>query len=149
MMDHLQPFVMNQPLHTQAFFTLVDTTASLVSVSDKYWQSKGLNGARIRILVEISKQGGTILPSTLAHNIGVTKANISLLLTPLEKEGLITRSNHTQDGRKSVISITGKGQHLLLEHLPGNRQAIAERLQGLDEQELRQLIVLLEKLSKG
>lgn len=55
-MDHLQPFVLNQPLHTQAFFTLVDTTASLVSVSDKYWQSKGLNGARIRILVEISKQ---------------------------------------------------------------------------------------------
>lgn len=84
-MDHLQPLVLNQPLHTQAFFTLVDTTASLVSVSDKYWQSKGLNGARIRILVEISKQGGTILPSTLAHNIGVTKANISLLLIPWRK----------------------------------------------------------------
>lgn len=148
-MNHLQPLVLNQPLHTQAFFTLVDTTASLVSVSDKYWQSKGLNGARIRILVEISKQGGTILPSTLAHNIGVTKANISLLLTPLEKDGWITRSNHTQDGRKSVISITGEGQRLLLEHLPGNRQAVAERMQGLDEQELRQLIVLLEKLSHG
>ncbi|WP_245237957.1 MarR family winged helix-turn-helix transcriptional regulator [Paenibacillus etheri] len=66
---------MNQPLYTQAFLTLVDTTASL-----------------------------------LAHNIGVTKANISLLLTPLEKDGWITRSNHTQDGRKSVISITGEGQ---------------------------------------
>jgi len=71
------------------------------------------------------------------------------LLIPLEKDGLITRSNHTQDGRKSIISITGEGQHLLLEHLHGNRQAIAERMQGLDEQELQQLIVLLEKLGNG
>lgn len=148
-MEHLQRFVLNQPLHTQAFFTLVEATAGLVSVSDKYWQTKGLNGARIRILVEISKQGGSILPSTLAHNIGVTKANISLLLTPLLNDGLITRSNHTQDGRKSVITITAEGQRILMEHLPGNRQAVAERMQGLNEQELRQLIVLLEKLSKG
>lgn len=55
-MDHLQQVVLNQPLHTKAFFTLVEATANLVSVSEKYWQSKGLNGARIRILVEISKQ---------------------------------------------------------------------------------------------
>ncbi|MEK3982573.1 MarR family transcriptional regulator [Paenibacillus sp. FSL K6-3166] len=130
-------------------FQFSETTASLVSVSDKYWQSKGLNAERIRILVEISKQGGTISPSTLAHNIGVTKGNISLLLIPLEKEGWITRWTHTQDGRKSVISITGEGQRLLLEHLPGNRQVVAERMQGLDEQELRQLIILLEKLSNG
>ncbi|MDH6368560.1 DNA-binding MarR family transcriptional regulator [Paenibacillus sp. PastF-3] len=48
-----------------------------------------------------------------------------------------------------MISITGEGQRLLLEHLPGNRQVVAERMQGLDEQELRQLIILLEKLSNG
>jgi DNA-binding MarR family transcriptional regulator len=146
-MDHLLQVVLNQPLHTKAFFTLVDTTAGLVSVSEKYWQSKGLNGARIRILVEISKQGGTILPSTLAQNIGVTKANISMLLTPLEKDGLIARTNDTKDGRKSVISITNEGQQLLLEHLPENRQTVAERMQGLNEQELHQLIFLLQKLS--
>lgn len=146
-MDHLQQFVLNQPLHTKAFFTLVEATANLVSVSEKYWQSKGLNGARIRILVEISKQGGAILPSTLAHIIGVTKANISMLLTPLERDGLITRSNDTKDGRKSVISITTEGQQLLLEHLPENRQAVAERMKNLNDQELNQLIFLLQKLS--
>ncbi|AWV33600.1 MarR family transcriptional regulator [Paenibacillus sp. FSL H7-0716] len=146
-MDHLQQFVLNQPLHTKAFFTLVEATANLVSVSEKYWQSKGLNGARIRILVEISKHGGAILPSTLAQIIGVTKANISMLLTPLERDGLITRSNDTKDGRKSVISITSEGQQLLLEHLPENRQAVAERMQNLNDQELHQLIFLLQKLS--
>lgn len=70
-----------------------------------------------------------------------------MLLIPLERDGLITRSNDTKDGRKSVISITSEGQQLLLEHLPENRQAVAERMQNLNDQELHQLIFLLQKLS--
>lgn len=88
---------------------------------------RGTNGARIRILVEIMKEGGTILPSVLAQRIGVTKSNISLLLTPLENEGFIRREGHPMDGRKSVISITSEGQSLLLRNLPENRQRIAEK----------------------
>ncbi|TXK86135.1 MarR family winged helix-turn-helix transcriptional regulator [Paenibacillus sp. N3.4] len=147
-MKDLQEYVLELPLHTQAFFSLVETTAKLVDVSERYWQSKGLNGARIRILVEIMKEGGTMLPSMLAKKIGVTKANISLLLTPLEREGLIRRGNHPLDGRKSVISITSEGQSILLTHLPENRQGIAEKMKVLEEQELQQLLFLLNKLKK-
>ncbi|GGF68908.1 hypothetical protein GCM10010912_12510 [Paenibacillus albidus] len=148
-MEDLQEYVLDPPLTTRVFFTLVETTANLVAVSEKYWQSTGLNGARIRILVEITKQGGSILPSVLAERIGVTKANISLLLVPLEKDGYITRSSHSQDGRKTVISITGQGQQLLTGHLPENRRAVATRMQGLDEQEMLMLISLLQKLNGG
>ncbi|MRN55123.1 MarR family winged helix-turn-helix transcriptional regulator [Paenibacillus monticola] len=148
-MDDLQQYVLDQPLHTQAFFTLVEATANLVAISEKYWQSKGISGARIRVLVEIAKQGGTILPSVLAHKIGVTKANISLLLTPLEKDGYIIRASDTLDGRKSVISITSAGQQLLMEHLPNNRQTVAEGMKGLNVQELQLLISLLQKLNRG
>lgn len=145
-MKDLQQYVLDLPLHQLVFFTLVETTAKLVDGSEKYWQSKGLNGARIRILVEIMKAGGTILPSMLAQNIGVTKANISLLLIPLENDALIRRDSHPKDGRKSVISITAQGQSLLLEHLPENRQRVAEGMQPLEEQELYQLLALLNKL---
>ncbi|WP_216624583.1 MarR family winged helix-turn-helix transcriptional regulator [Paenibacillus foliorum] len=148
-MSDLQKYVLNPPLHTQAFFSLVDATANLVGVSEKYWQSKGLNGARIRILVEIAKEGGSILPSVLAQKIGVTKPNISLLLIPLENEGLIRRATHPKDGRKTIISITNEGQSLLLNHLPGNRQGIAEQMKGLEAQELDQLIALLTKLNRS
>lgn len=148
MMDDLQKLVLEQPLSTSAFFTLVEATANVVAVSEKYWQSHGLNGARIRILVEIAKHGGSILPSILAEKIGVSKANISLLLSPLEKEGYIARAGHAEDGRKTVISITVEGQSLLLEHLPHNRQAVAERMNRLDEQELVQLMALLHKLNR-
>ncbi|GGH15209.1 MarR family winged helix-turn-helix transcriptional regulator [Paenibacillus segetis] len=145
-MKDLQQYVIDLPLHTQAFFSLVETTAALVETSEKYWQSKGLNGARIRILVEIMKEGGSILPSMLAKKIGVTKSNISLLLTPLENEGLIIRTSHPKDGRKSVISITSEGQSILLKYLPENRQGISEKMNVLGEQELKQLLVLLHKL---
>ncbi|WP_058303414.1 MarR family winged helix-turn-helix transcriptional regulator [Gorillibacterium timonense] len=147
-MKDLQAYVSDLPLPMQTFFALVEATAKLVQVSDKYWQTKGINGARIRILVELMKEGGTLLPSRLAQKIGVTKANISLLLIPLENDGLILRDSHPEDGRKSVITITSEGQRLLLDHLPENRQQVADKLQALSEQEMTQLIGLLQKLGK-
>ncbi|UQZ37697.1 MarR family transcriptional regulator [Paenibacillus sp. PK3_47] len=147
-MDDLQKYVLEHPLPIEAYFTLVEATANVVAVSEKYWQVHGLNGARIRVLVEIAKQGGEILPSILAEKIGVTKANISLLLLPLEKDGYITRAGHWQDGRKTVISITAEGRSLLLEHLPDNRLAVAEKMNKLDAEEQRQLIQLLNKLNR-
>ncbi|WP_226002595.1 MarR family winged helix-turn-helix transcriptional regulator [Paenibacillus sp. BJ-4] len=147
-MKDLQDYVLDLPLHSLVFFSLVETTAGLVDVSEKYWHSKGTNGARIRILVEILKEGGTILPSVLAQRIGVTKSNISLLLSPLENEGFIRRERHPKDGRKSVISITSEGQSLLLRNLPENRQRITEKMQVLNDQELKQLLSLLNKLKR-
>ncbi|MEK3793725.1 MarR family transcriptional regulator [Paenibacillus sp. FSL R7-0204] len=148
-MDDLQKVVLELPLENRVFFALVGATAGTVAVSEKYWQAQGLNGARIRVLVEIAKEGGAILPSLLAERIAVTKANISLLLTPLEKDGYITRAAHAQDGRKTVISLTEAGKRLLLEQLPGNREAVAEVMNRLDEPELQLLLKLLNKLSRG
>ncbi|KWX70158.1 DNA-binding transcriptional regulator, MarR family [Paenibacillus jilunlii] len=146
--DSLQQFVLDLPLANEVFFALVETTAGLVAVSEKYWQAQGLNGARIRVLVEIAKQGGAILPSVLAERIGVTKANISLLLTPLEKDGYISRAGHVRDGRKTFISLTEAGRTLLSLHLPGNRETVAGKMNRLDTNELRQLMGLLQKLDK-
>ncbi|GED67884.1 hypothetical protein BRE01_15860 [Brevibacillus reuszeri] len=148
MTDKIKAYVNQPPLPTQTFFALVDATAELVGKSEKYWQSKGINGARIRVLVEIAKKGGRILPSLLAQNIGVTKANISILLTPLEQDGLIDRTSHPEDGRKTVISLTAEGQKLLLQHLPDNRQVVADALASLNEQELHQLLFLLGKIKR-
>ncbi|GGG53193.1 hypothetical protein GCM10010918_02310 [Paenibacillus radicis (ex Gao et al. 2016)] len=147
-MKELQQYVHDLPLHSLVFFSLVEATANLVDVSEQYWKSKGLNGARIRILVEIMKEGGTILPSMLAKRIGVTKPNITLLLVPLENDGFIRRASHPQDGRKTVITITSEGQSLLLQNLPENRERIAEKMNTLEEHELKQLLMLLEKLQR-
>lgn len=147
-MDALQKYVLELPLHNEVFFAMVGATATAVAVSEKYWQAQGLNGARIRVLVEIAKHGGAILPSLLAERIGVTKANISLLLTPLEKDGYISRADHAKDGRKTVISITEAGRILLSEKLPGNREAVASVMKRLEDTELHQLLGLLNKLSE-
>ncbi|PCL90493.1 MarR family winged helix-turn-helix transcriptional regulator [Paenibacillus lautus] len=148
-LNDLQQYVLDLPLPALAFFSLVETTAKLVDVSESYWKSQGLNGARIRILVELMKEGGTMLPSKLAQKIGVTKPNISLLLTPLEHEGLIRRDSHPGDGRKSVITITNEGQRLLIHNLPANRQRISEKMKALTEHELKQLLGLLQKLKEA
>ncbi|OXS52901.1 MarR family transcriptional regulator [Cohnella sp. CIP 111063] len=147
-MDVLQRYVSRQPLEVEAFFAIVDTTAELVGVSEKYWSSLGLNGARIRILVEIAKAGGSILPSVLAARIGVTKANISVLLIPLEQQGFTRSAADPQDGRKRRVLLTESGEKLLLDVLPGNRAVVSERMNGLDEEEIELLMSLLRKVRR-
>ncbi|MFC5402590.1 MarR family winged helix-turn-helix transcriptional regulator [Cohnella soli] len=148
MMD-IREYVDNQPPKVRAFFAMVDATAHLIGLSEKYWASQGLNGARIRILVEIAKAGGTILPSVLAGRIGVTKANISVLLVPLEQLGFIRISEHPEDGRKRRVELTGEGEAILLEKLPGNRDTISTGMSSLNEAETEQLWHLLSKLHRS
>lgn len=145
-MDDLRQYVLRQPAEVEAFFALVDTTAELIGVSEKYWSSLGMNGARIRILVEIAKADGAILPSVLAARIGVTKANISVLLSPLEEQGWIRSVGDPEDGRKRRITLTEAGGKLLRDVLPGNRAAVAERMRRLDADETQRLVSLLRKL---
>ncbi|THF81638.1 MarR family winged helix-turn-helix transcriptional regulator [Cohnella fermenti] len=145
-MDDLQRYVLEQPVEVEAFFAMVDTTAELIGVSEKYWSSQGINGARIRILVEIAKAGGAILPSVLAERIGVTKANISVLLAPLERQGYIRSADDPEDGRKRRVLLTEVGERLLLDALPGNRLTIGKRMTKLSADELKQLLSLLRKL---
>ncbi|RKN86336.1 MarR family winged helix-turn-helix transcriptional regulator [Paenibacillus ginsengarvi] len=145
-MDVLQRYVSRQPLEVEAFFCMVETTAELVGVSERYWSSQGINGARIRILVEIAKAGGTILPSALAARIGVTKPNISVLLVPLEQQGYIRGVSDPEDGRKRRILLTEDGENLLLEVLPGNRAVIKKRMENLNADEIQLLLSLLRKL---
>lgn len=145
-MNDLQRYVSMQPREVEAFFAMVETTAELVAVSEKYWSSRGINGARIRILVEIAKAGGSILPSALAACIGVTKANVTVLLAPLEREGYVRSESDPQDGRKRRILLTDRGEKLLLDELPGNRSAVTKRMGELSDDEQQLLISLLRKL---
>lgn len=145
-MNDLQRYVSMQPREVEAFFAMVETTAELVAVSEKYWSSRGINGARIRILVEIAKAGGSILPSALAARIGVTKANVTVLLAPLEREGYVRSESDPQDGRKRRILLTDRGEKLLLDELPGNRSAVTKRMGELSDDEQQLLISLLRKL---
>ncbi|SFB58991.1 DNA-binding transcriptional regulator, MarR family [Cohnella sp. OV330] len=148
-MDDLHGYVSEQPPKVRAFFALVETTASLIGVSEKYWQSRGLNGARVRILVEIAKAGGSLLPTALAERIGVTKANISVLLVPLAKEGYVRIAGDPEDGRRRRVSLTQAGERLLLDALPGNREVLETLMGRLEESEIRQLLGLLAKLAGG
>ncbi|MBM7569496.1 MarR family winged helix-turn-helix transcriptional regulator [Paenibacillus sacheonensis] len=147
-MTDIQDYVKEQPLEVRTFFALVETTAALVGASEKYWSANGTNGARIRILVEIAKAGGSILPSELAARIGVTKANISVMLIPLEELGYVRSSSHPEDGRKRTVALSPDGERLLSDLLPGNRATIVSRMKGLEEAEMIQFLALLTKLQR-
>lgn len=88
-------------------------------------------------------------PSEIAEKLGVTRATVTGLLDGLEKDGLISRQMHPEDRRAFCIELTGKGRTFLAELLPDHYRRVAGLMAHLNNDERRQLVGLLSKVSQG
>ena len=61
------------------------------------------------ILVFLYKSDGEVIAGDIAREMNVTTARVAALLKKMEKNGLITRECSLNDGRRTVVKITGKG----------------------------------------
>ena len=61
------------------------------------------------ILVFLYKSDGEVIAGDIAREMNVTTARVAALLKKMEKNGLITREGSLNDGRRTVVKITGKG----------------------------------------
>lgn len=80
---------------------------------DSYFSQYNLSVGRftLLILLEVSPEG--LMPSELAHQVGVTQATISGLINSLEKAGFVQRATHHRDGRAFVIKMTPQGSEFV------------------------------------
>ena len=76
------------------------------------------------------------------------KARVSRAQRRLVDLELITSSNDPTDGRRVILAITGKGEKMCADILPEAAKREAWYLEVLDDQEHRQLDVILDKLMK-
>jgi len=98
-------------------------------------------GMQVLISVLLA-DGGPIDLKTLGADVRVTKANVSLVLRALEREGLVTREAEPADGRRLRVKLTRKGKRLVQELVPLVREAMEEGLAPLskrDRNELRRI----------
>ncbi len=61
---------------------------------------------------------GAMETNRLAHEVGITRASLSSLMTTLEKRGLCTRSISPADGRRVTVGPTAKGNKLMTKLFP-------------------------------
>lgn len=98
-------------------------------------------GMQVLISVLLA-DGGPIDLKTLGADVRVTKANVSLVLRALEREGLVTREAEPADGRRIRVKLTRKGQKLVRDLVPLVRDTMEEGLEPLsrrDRNELRRI----------
>lgn len=81
--------------------------------------------------------------AVLAQALGVTPANVSLLLDKLESAGYVQR---TGEGRSKRVALTPLGRRLVLRLAPQHEAFLRERFAVLTASERKALGALLQKL---
>ena len=90
---------------------------------------------------------GRLSPGELEDNMLIAQYSLSRLVDRLEREGLIRRLPHPEDGRRQLLEITARGRKRRAASWPIYASAVERRAGGrLDEAELQSLLHILAKL---
>ena len=99
-------------------------------------------------LLELDRApGGRLSPGELEANMLIAQYSLSRLLDRLEKEGLIRRLPHPEDGRRQLVEITPKGRKRRTASWPSYSAAVERHAGGrLSAAEIETLLGLLARL---
>lgn len=91
------------------FKQLVMTATRLEAFANRrFFEPLGLSVSLAKI-INLLKHVGPLTPTDIRSEIGGTKANVTQRLKSLEKLGLVSRSNQTDDRRSVKFNLTAKG----------------------------------------
>jgi len=97
------------------------------------------------LVVMALKEGGALLQKDLAERAHVEQPTMAVLLSRMERDGLITRVQHPTDKRASRITLTRKSQG----RIPAAKRALAEVVErmtaGFSERERETFLSLLRR----
>lgn len=91
----------------------------------------------------------TSTPSVLAEKLGVTRATMTGLLDGLEQGGLVQRILVPEDRRSVKVRLTEAGQARLDAVMPDYYSRLRQCMQGLNEQQRKDLQALLGVIDQG
>lgn len=122
--------------------SLIRVGARLAGDATRKLTVRGLSPAQLELLRRISDTpDGT--QQDLVNSLGVTRGNVSQLLTKLESEGLVLRG---AVGTRKLLRVTRRGERLLESVLPGESELLTQRFAPLSKAELEQLLGMLGRI---
>ena len=96
---------------------------------------------------EEAYQKALTLQQQLADRLLVTKGNVVGLLNRMERDGLVTRQPHPEDGRAHLVSLTEQGATLAAQVIPEHEALVAEYLGVLTPENRGSLHEVLRRLN--
>lgn len=104
--------------------------------------------AMMKILCHSGKSTQNVLYSELQEDLSVTKSAISHMFNSLETKGYITREIDRKDRRKVLVTLTPRGEELLVDMKKRSDESFCKLSSRFGEEKIKQLIVLLNEFSE-
>lgn len=126
----------------RVFAALVRAVHAVSQEGARELRGHGLTPAQYQLLVAVGDAPGC-RQQDLGESLGVTKGNVSMLVTRLEDAGLVAR---VPDGAAYALHLTTAGSRTVARLRPEHGRFLARRFAALDDGELAQLGRLAAKL---
>jgi homoprotocatechuate degradation regulator HpaR len=106
----------------------------------------GISEQKWRVL-RVLNEAGPMEQTALARGACLLLPSLTRMLRAMEAEGLIKRSEDSEDRRKSIVAISEDGAELLHSHAADSARIIAQIEARFDGDQLDQLLDLLQLLT--
>jgi DNA-binding MarR family transcriptional regulator len=103
---------------------------------------RGISQAQLELLRRVGAEPDQT-QQHLVKQLGVTRGNVSQLLSKLEAEELVSRNAF---GTRKALRLTRKGERFLESVVPAEDELLGSRFERFTKAELEQFLTLLEKL---
>lgn len=119
------------------------------AVSSAFTRCVGAPASRIGLLRLLALGQGQLGTNELARRLNVDAAGITRHLKELEAEGLVTRSPHATDGRRTTVELTRSGREAfraIHEHGHGYERALEAEVGRKDIEVARRVLEAMRRI---
>ncbi len=106
----------------------------------------GLTGPQLTILIEISKNPGSVSVGEIAASISLSMGTVTGVLERLEKRKLISRHKNDSDKRRVMVELSDEGQKIIESAPPLLQESFVEKLNSLQNWEQTMILSSLQRL---
>ena len=101
------------------------------------------------IILEALLHKGPMAVNEIGRLVLLTSGSMTTAIDRLEERRLVERTEHAQDRRAKLVSLTRAGRALITKLFQQHQANLAAATEGLRHDERETLIVLLKKLGKA
>jgi DNA-binding MarR family transcriptional regulator len=107
-----------------------------------------LSPSAFQVLAILEGAGEPLAARTIAERLLVSSASTTSLLDTLERRGLVQRTPHPRDRRKTLVHLSDEARDIVDRMLPVVHAAATDAVAGLSEPEREQLIQSLTSIRR-
>jgi len=100
------------------------------------------------VLAYVAHHDGSVIPSDISAEMGISTARIAAALGSLESKGLITRRIDEKDRRRILVELTDAGREKEAEHAKGIMRVLVRMLENLGEADSIEFLRILKKVAE-